>query len=176
VDAETGFPHLVFVGLAGSGKTTIGRGVAERLGREFIDLDQEILRREDRATVGEVFRAHGEAYFRQIESAITEELSRKTSLVIAPGGGWIMTPRSVEMMRRVSYLIYLKVSPETALERIGADVGNRPLLDHPDPLGELRRMLEVRGPKYEDADLIVDADKAPAGELIDQLILRIRPS
>ena len=176
MDAETGFPHLVFVGLAGSGKTTIGRGVAERLGREFVDLDQEILRREDKATVGEVFRARGEAYFRELESAITEELARKTSLVIAPGGGWIMTPRSVDMMRPVSYLIYLKVSPETALERIGADVGNRPLLDHPDPLGELRRMLEVRGPKYEDADLIVDADKLPAGELIDQLILRINPS
>ena len=174
--ADTTFPHLVFVGLAGSGKTTIGRGVAERLGREFVDLDQEILRREEKTTVGDVFRARGEAYFRQLESTITEELSRRSSLVIAPGGGWIMSPRSVEMMRPVSYLIYLKVSPETALERIGADVGNRPLLDHPDPLGELRRMLEVRGPKYDEADLIVDANKLPAAELIDQLILRIRPS
>jgi shikimate kinase len=176
VSAESGHPNLVFVGLAGSGKTTIGRGVADRLGREFVDLDQEILRREGKATVGEVFRARGEAYFRQLEMEITEELARKTSMVVAPGGGWIMTRRSVDVMRPVSLLIYLKVTPEKALERIGADVGNRPLLDHPDPLGELRRMLETRGPKYEDADLVVDAEHLPVGELIDQLIMRIKPS
>ena len=176
MSGETTYPHLVFVGLAGSGKTTVGKGVAARLGREFIDLDQEILRREGKATVGEVFRARGEGYFRQLETEITEELARKTSMVIAPGGGWIMTRRSLDLMQPVSYLIYLKVTPETALARIGADVGNRPLLDHPDPLGELRRMLEVRGPKYEEADLIVDAEGRSADELIDQLILRIRPS
>lgn len=176
MSAETGHPHLVFVGLAGSGKTTVGKGVAARLGREFIDLDQEILRREGKATVGEVFRARGEAYFRQLETEVTEELARKTSMVIAPGGGWIMTRRSLDVMQPVSYLIYLKVTPETALARIGADIGNRPLLDHPDPLGELRRMLETRGPKYEQADLIVDAEQGSPEELIDQLLLRIRPS
>jgi shikimate kinase len=164
------------VGLAGSGKTTIGRGIAGRLGREFIDLDQEILRREGKETVGEIFRGSGEAHFRQIEADITAELARKSSLVIAPGGGWIMTDRSVEAMRSVAYLIYLKVSPETALHRIGVDVGNRPLLDHPDPLGELQRQLEVRGPRYEDADLIVDAEHLSAGEVIDQVIMRIKLS
>jgi shikimate kinase len=174
--AAEGVPHLVLVGLAGSGKTTIGRGLAERLGREFLDIDQEILRREGKSNVGEVFRARGEAYFRQLEADITQELAKKTSMVIAPGGGWIMTPRSVEAMRPVSYLIYLKVAPETALERIGADVGNRPLLDHPDPLGELQHMLAVRGPKYEEADLIVDAGKASATDVIDQLIARIKVS
>ena len=174
--ATEGAPHLVFVGLAGSGKTTIGRGTAERLGREFLDLDQEILRREGKASVGEVFRARGEAYFRQLETDITLELAKRTSLVIAPGGGWIMTPRSVEAMRPVSYLVYLKVTPETALRRIGEDVGNRPLLDHPDPLGELRRMLETRGPKYEGADLVIDAEQGSAAEIIDQLIPRIRLS
>ena len=173
---ETSAPHLVFVGLAGSGKTTIGQGVAARLEREFIDLDQEILRREGMSTVGEVFRARGEAHFRQMETDITQELARRTSLVIAPGGGWIMTQRSLDVMRPVAYLVYLKVSPETALKRIGATVGNRPLLDHPDPLGELRRQLEARGPKYEGADLIVDAEDLSAAELIDQLILRIRLS
>jgi shikimate kinase len=171
-----GVPHLVLVGLAGSGKTTIGRGLAERLGREFLDIDLEILRREGKSNVGEVFRARGEAYFRQLEADITQELAMKTSMVIAPGGGWIMTPRSVEAMRPVSYLIYLKVAPETALARIGADVGNRPLLDHPDPLGELRRMLSVRGPKYEEADLVVDAGQASVAEVIDQLIARIKVS
>ena len=176
MSSEQSAPHLIFVGLAGSGKTTVGRATAERLGRDFIDLDQEILRREGKSNIGEVFRARGEAYFRELEATITEELATRKSLVIAPGGGWIMTRRSLEVMRPVAYLVYLKVSPETALKRIGSDVGNRPLLDHPDPVGELRRMLEVRGPKYEDADLILDADHLSPPEVVDQLMLRIRLS
>jgi shikimate kinase len=176
VDAERGAPHLVFVGLAGSGKTTVGQGVAERLGRPFIDLDQEILKREAKASVGEVFRSRGEEYFRQLEAEVTQELARKTSMVIAPGGGWIMTSRSVDAMRPVAYLIYLKVAPETALARIDADTANRPLLDHPDPVGQLRHQLSVRGPKYEGADLVIDADRLSAAEVIDQVIARIRVS
>lgn len=171
---EIGAPHLVFVGLAGSGKTTVGRGVAERLARPFIDLDQEILRREGRANVGEVFRARGEAWFRQLEADLTIELAGKKGMVISPGGGWIMTQRSLDAMRPVAYLIYLKVSPERALERIGGDRGNRPLLDHPDPVGELRRQLDVRGPKYEEADLVVDAEHVDVEEVISAVVDRFR--
>ncbi len=169
-------PHLVLVGLAGSGKTTVGKGVAEKLGREFIDLDQEIIRREGKPSVGEVFRARGEEYFRQLEADITQELAKQTNMVIAPGGGWIMTPRAVDAMRPVAYLIYLKVTPQTALARIGADTGNRPLLDHPDPVRQLEHQLSVRGPKYEEADLVIDADRLSVGEVVDQVIARIRLS
>jgi shikimate kinase len=176
VSADRGAPHLVFVGLAGSGKTTVARGVADRLGRPFIDLDQEILSREGKASIGEVFRARREEYFRQLEADVTLELARKTSMVIAPGGGWVMTARAVDAMRPVAYLIYLRVTPETALARIGADTGNRPLLDHPDPVGQLRHQLSVRGPKYEEADLVIDAESASVGEVIDQVIARIRLS
>jgi len=171
VGAESGAPHLVFVGLAGSGKTTVGRAVAERLGRTFLDLDQEILRRERVASVGELFQSRGETYFRQMEADLTQALAASRGLVIAPGGGWIMTPGSLEAMQSVAFLIYLKVTPETALARIGADVGNRPLLDHPDPVGELRRQLELRGPKYEQAaDLVIDAEHHSAEEVVDQVI------
>jgi shikimate dehydrogenase len=95
-------------------------------------------------------------------------------MVLAPGGGWIMTPGSLEKMQRVAYLIYLKVSPETALARIGGDVGNRPLVDHPDPVGALRQQLTVRGPKYEEADLIVDTENIDIKEVIDAIALRFK--
>ena len=168
--AEAGAPHLIFVGLAGSGKTTIGRAVAERLGRPFLDLDQEILRREGMATVGDIFRAHGEAAFRRMESDLTQALASRRGLVIAPGGGWIMTPGSLQAMQSVAFLVYLKVTPETALARIGADVGNRPLLDHPNPVGELQRHLEVRGPKYETADLVVDTERLSPSEIVSAVV------
>jgi shikimate kinase len=167
-------PHLVFVGLAGSGKTTVGQGVAERLGRPFLDLDQEILRREGKASVGEVFRSKGEAYFRAMEADLTRELAARPGMVLSPGGGWIMTPGSLEIMRPVSYLVYLRVAPETALSRIGADRANRPLLDHPDPLGELRHQLAVRGPRYDEADLVVDAELIGAEEVISSVVARFR--
>lgn len=172
--AEVGAPHLIFVGLAGSGKTTVGKGVAERLGRPFLDLDQEILRREGKASVGEVFRTRGEAYFRRLEADITTELAGQTGMVISPGGGWIMTPGSLEAMRPVAYLVYLRVTPETALGRIGSDRGNRPLLDHPDPVGELRHQLSIRGPKYEQADMIVDAELIDMEQVIKAVLDRVR--
>jgi len=166
VAADAGAPHLIFVGLAGSGKSTIGRAVAERLGRTFLDLDQEILRREGVANVGELFRARGETHFRQMEADLTHALASSRGLVIAPGGGWIMAPSSLATMQSVAFIIYLKVSPETALARIGSDLGNRPLLDHPDPVGELRRQLETRGPKYEQAaDLVIDAEHLSPDEI-----------
>jgi shikimate kinase len=170
VAADHGVPHLVFVGLAGSGKTTIGRGVADRLGRTFLDLDAEIVRRERAATVGEVFRTRGEAYFRQMEADLTHALASSRGLVIAPGGGWIMTPGSLEAIQAFSYLVYLKVTPETALARIGADRENRPLLDHPDPVGALRQQLEVRGPKYELADLVVDVESLSPDEAVTAVV------
>jgi shikimate kinase len=173
VSAEPNVPHLVFVGLAGSGKTTVGRGVAERLGRAFVDLDQEILQREGKSTVGEVFRSRGEAWFRRAEADLTRELAARPGMVIAPGGGWIMTPGSLETMRPVSYIIYLKVSPETALARIGSDRANRPLLDHPDPVGELRRQLEVRGPRYDEADIVVDSEGLDSQGVIEAVLSRI---
>jgi shikimate kinase len=173
VAADRSAPHLVFVGLAGSGKTTVGRAVAERLGRPFVDLDQEILQREGKATVGEVFRARGEAWFRRLEADLTRELAGKSGMVIAPGGGWIMTPGSLEAMQAVSYLIYLKVSPETALARIGADRSNRPLLDHPDPVGELRQQLNVRGTRYEQADIVVNAEAVAVEEIVASVVAQL---
>ena len=172
-EPDPGAPHLIFVGLAGSGKTTVGRGVAERLGRPFLDLDQEILRRERKSNVGEVFRAKGEAWFRRLEHELTLELAATKGMVIAPGGGWIMTPGSIEAMRPVSYLIYLHVSPEVALARISSDRGNRPLLDHPGAIDELRYQLSQRGPKYDQADLIVDTEHLSPQQVIDTLLAQI---
>jgi shikimate kinase len=174
VSAEAGAPHLIFVGLAGSGKTTVARGVADRLGRSFLDLDQEILRREGMASVTELFAARGEPWFRQMEADLTQALAASRGLVIAPGGGWIMTPGSLQVIQTVAFLIYLRVTPETALERMGAEVGDRPLLAHADPIGELRRQLEVRGPKYEQAaDLVIDTEHLTPAEAIEQVIKRL---
>jgi len=150
-------PHLILVGLPGSGKTTIGQGVAERLGRTFLDLDQEIERREGQS-ISQIFGEKGEPYFRDKEHELTSELKLVGNMVIAPGGGWVANPANISLVRPPSQLIYLRVRPETALKRLGPLRMMRPLLTRPDPLGELKRLLEARHAAYEGADHIVDTE------------------
>jgi shikimate kinase len=148
---------LILVGLPGSGKTTIGQGVADRLGRTFLDLDLEIERREGQS-ISQIFGEKGEPYFRDKEHELTAELKLVGNMVIAPGGGWVANPENVSLVRPPSHLIYLRVRPETALKRLGPLRMMRPLLTRPDPLGELKRLLEARQAAYESADHVVDTE------------------
>ncbi len=150
-------PHVVLVGLPGAGKSTVGQGLAEALNRSFLDLDAEIERREG-ATLPQLFAEKGEPYFRQCERALTEELRLIGNMVLAPGGGWIMDGESVSMLRPPARIIYLKVTPEIALKRLGSEVGTRPLLNRPDPIGELRRLLGQREEAYLTADYAINTD------------------
>src|SRR5262249_52928648 len=131
-------PHVILVGLPGAGKTTVGRAVAEKLSRAFLDLDEEIERRESRR-VSQIFGESGEPYFRQKERALTEELREVGHMVLAPGGGWVGDLDVVRLIRPPGRMIYLKASPELALRRLGADRVKRPLLTRPDPLAEITR-------------------------------------
>jgi len=155
--ADPSKPHLILVGLPGSGKTTIGQAVAERLGRTFLDLDQEIERREGQS-ISQIFGEKGEPYFREKEHELTVELKLVGNMVIAPGGGWVGNPANIALVRPPSHLIYLRVRPETALKRLGPLRAMRPLLTRPDPLGELNRLLAARKASYESSDHVVDTE------------------
>src|SRR5690349_4133367 len=147
-------PHLVLVGLAGAGKSTVGQLLAEALQRDFLDLDVEISRRCG-MSVPEIFGQRGEPYFREQETALTRDLAETGGMVLAPGGGWILGEENRALLCPRARLIYLKVSPEVALHRMGAATANRPLLNRPDPRGELEKLLEARRPLYELAEIAV---------------------
>jgi shikimate kinase len=153
-------PHVVLVGLPGSGKTSVGRALAARLERLFLDFDEEIERREGHP-VSRIFAERGESYFRTLERRLTEEMrDAGGGMVMAPGGGWITVPQVVELLRPPAMVIYLVAQPATALERIGPRRDLRPLLTSPDPLAALTRLLAERGGLYEAAsDLIVDTER-----------------
>jgi shikimate kinase len=150
-------PHLVLVGLPGSGKTTVGALLADRLGKSFLDFDAEIERREG-MPISQVFGQKGEGYFREMEKKLTEELKDVGDMVVSPGGGWIANAEVVAMIRPPAKLIYLRVRPETALKRLGSAVGSRPLLNRPDPLGELTKLFEARRSLYQASDHEVSAE------------------
>lgn len=161
-------PHLILVGLPGAGKTTIGRLVAQRLGRPFLDFDEEIERRES-IRVSEIFANRGEPYFRALERSLTLELADASGMVLAPGGGWMMDPVGVAALRRRGRIIHLLVTPETALQRLsaGPELGSRPLLAAGDPLATLRRLWTEREAAYRAADAVVGTEGVDMQKLIE---------
>lgn len=149
--------HVILVGLPGAGKTTAGRAAARLLGRPFLDFDQEIERREG-LSVAELFALRGEAAFRALERALTEELASGPPMVLAPGGGWVTNPDVVALLRPPGRIIHLRVPPAVALARLGARAATRPLLRVPDPEAALAQLYERRRGLYEAADAVVDVE------------------
>jgi shikimate kinase len=167
-DVKASPPHVILVGLPGVGKTTIGKAAAKHLGRPFLDFDREIERREG-LDVREIFSLKGEEHFRALEFALTEELSITGGMVLSPGGGWITQQKSVELLRSVGRIIYLRASPETVARRLRR-VETRPLLAGRDPLVALQELYEKRRALYETADVVLDTEKLVKQQLIAKLV------
>lgn len=167
--ADPSIPHIILVGLPGSGKTTVGQAVAKQLNRTFLDLDMEIERREGRS-ISQIFGEKGEGYFRQKEREVTEELTLVGNMIVAPGGGWIGNPENVTLVRPPSKLVYLRVTPQTALKRLGPTRMMRPLLTRPDPLGELTKLLDARKAAYESADFVVSTELFDLQRVIQKVV------
>jgi shikimate kinase len=161
------------VGLPGSGKTTVGEGAAKALGRPFLDLDREIERRQG-TSIAQIFAERGEYQFRQFEQQLTEELRGSAGMILSPGGGWITSPENVALLRPPARIIYLRVRPETALRRMGPERASRPMLFRPDPLVELRKLLEARRKAYETANFTVETEFHSVQEVINKVCDLVR--
>jgi shikimate kinase len=169
---DPGKPHVVLVGLPGSGKSTVGPLVAQKLGRSFLDFDMEIERREG-MPVSQIFGERGEAGFRQLERRITEELRELGNMVVAPGGGWVTDPQVVALIRPPAKLVYLRVRPETAIQRLRGVMGGRPLLNRPDPLGEMNKLFEARRAMYQSADFEIGTELKTAQQVTDEIVAKV---
>lgn len=165
--------RVVLVGLMCAGKSTVGRLLARRLGWDFVDFD-EVIQRDQGASISEIFRERGERYFRSLEAELTRGLAAKRETVLAPGGGWISQPDLVERLRPSSLIVWLRVAPEVALERHHAQAGAaRPLLAVDDPVQRLRELLAARAPFYRTADLSVETDRRRPAELVEDIVAAV---
>jgi shikimate kinase len=149
---------IFLTGFMGSGKTTVGRLLAGRLGRPFIDLDLEIERREGRS-VADLFAVSGEAGFRAAESKALQALDQGPGPVVATGGGIVLDPENRALMSRCGVRVWLRCPLDELVRRL-ADAGGRPLWTG--DRGELERLLGERTPCYAEAEVAVDATASPA--------------
>jgi shikimate kinase len=160
--------NVFLVGPMGSGKSAVGRLLAGRLGLEFIDSDHEIEARTG-VDIPYIFEKEGEAGFRLREREVLDELTRLAGVLVATGGGAVLDPETRARLRSRGCVVYLRTSAEQQLARTRRSA-NRPLLQTPDPLGTLQRLLQERAPLYEtSADLTVDTDGRKVKTVVDEI-------
>lgn len=160
--------NIVLMGFMGTGKTTVGRLLASRLGRPFVDMDAVIEAREGRA-ISAIFAKEGEAHFRKLERALAVELAGRAGQVIATGGGVVLNPDNVTDFRRTGIVVCLTAPPETILRRVAGDA-HRPLLEDGEKTERIRRLLEVRRPFYEALPHRLDTAGSAPEALVERLL------
>jgi shikimate kinase len=154
--------NLCLTGMMGAGKSTVARELAQRLNRRMVDTDDE-LRRWTGRSIPELFAAHGEAGFRDLERQVIEELATFHDLVIALGGGVVLRDDNVASLLLTGVVIHLDVAPEVLVERLRDEATDRPLLAGDDLEARIAEMYAARDGRYRDvADLTLDASRPPA--------------
>jgi shikimate kinase len=152
--------NIYLVGMMGTGKSAVGRPLAEALGYRFIDADA-VLEQAAGRTIPEIFASDGEAGFRALETAVLGQISGWHSLVVATGGGVVTRPENWGHMHQ-GVVVWLDAPAELLLQRLGADPTPRPLMQAADPAARLETLLAERRPLYAQADLtILQAGEPP---------------
>jgi shikimate kinase len=160
--------NIFLVGMPGAGKTTIGRQLARRYDKRFVDADHEI---EARTGVGIplIFEIEGESGFRRREAAMIDELTREAGVVLATGGGAVLSADNRRCLQSRGTVIYLRVAPSFLAERTSHD-RHRPLLQVADPLARLEELYAQRDPLYREvADIVVDGGRANATAVVRRI-------
>jgi shikimate kinase len=164
--------NLYLVGFMGTGKTTIGRMVAQRLQFQLLDSDHEIERAENMA-IPEIFATKGEAAFRVLEKRFVESGHAKTGCVVACGGGLVVQPGMLAALQARGVVICLHASLETILKRTAAN-RNRPLLNVEDPMDRIRTLYLQREPIYKRSGSVILTDSRPAGDIVAHVLRTYR--
>lgn len=166
--------NIFLVGPMGVGKSTIGKKLAKKLGKKFVDSDREVEKRTG-AAIRLIFDLEGEQGFRERESKLVDELTQDNGIVLATGGGVVLSAANRDLLTSRGTVVYLLASPELLVKRTSHD-HNRPLLDTTDRLGKIRTLLNERQSLYEEiADLSLTVDKMAIKEIIEKIADFIRP-
>jgi len=160
--------NIVITGFMGTGKTSVGRELARRLGRKFVDMDEVLVKRLG-TSIGEVFRQHGEGLFRRQEARLVAELGRQKGLVIATGGGTVLLPENRQDLSRNGELICLESAPEVVIRRLEVP-GDRPLILEGKPRERIYRLLELRRGSYAMVPRHIDTSHLTVYQVVERIL------
>lgn len=164
--------NVFFIGLMGAGKTTVGRAVARRLDRPFFDSDHEIEARTG-VRVPLIFEHEGEEGFRQRESIAIDELTQRSGVVLATGGGAVLRAENRAWLRCRGTVIYLRAQPHDLWLRTRRDK-NRPLLQTEDPRAKLEALFTVRDPLYREcAHFVIETGRPSVNGLVNMVLMQL---
>jgi len=159
--------NIVLMGFMGTGKSCVGKILAERLGMTFLDMDEMIVERAKKP-IPRIFAEHGEAHFRALERELARGLSARHGLVIATGGGIVLDPHNVKDLSRTGLVVCLSATPEAIEARVGHDT-NRPLLAGGDKRQKITALLAARAPLYAAIPAQVETTDLTVDEVVDQV-------
>ena len=160
--------NIVLTGFMGTGKTTIGRALAKKLQMRLVDIDEEI-EKEQKMSINDIFSRHGEPHFRDIETAMIQELSRDKNIIISTGGGAVLRDENMEALKENGIIFCLNATAETILERTGRSK-DRPLLKVENPKEKITELLAYRRPFYERAGIMIETDGKTPLEVMQEIV------
>ena len=166
--------NIALIGFMGTGKTTVGRVLAEKLRRSFVELDSLVEQKAGKS-IPDIFQQDGETAFRELEIEVTKEVSKDKNLVIACGGGLVLNKINIDCLRESARVVYLTASPKVILKRVSGEAGERPLLNVPDRASEIQELLGFRKSFYERAaDITIDTSKLDINSVAEQIISKLK--
>lgn len=166
--------NIALIGFMGVGKTAVGRALAKKLNKRFVELDSLIEQKAGRS-IPDIFQQDGEIAFRELEIEVTKEVATGKNLVIACGGGIVLNKINIDRLRQEAIIVHLTASPQVILKRTSGDGIRRPLLEVADPALTVRELLKFRRPCYERAsDIKIDTSKLDINTVVEPIISKIR--
>ena len=166
--------NIALIGFMGTGKTAVGKALAKKLDKKFIELDLLIEQKAGKP-IPDIFQQDGEIAFRELEIAVTRQVAADNNSVIACGGGIVLNKINIDRLRESSRMVYLTASPLAILRRTSGEPGQRPLLEVDNPTHAIREMLKQRKPFYEGAaDITVNTSRLNINAVADEIISRLK--
>ena len=164
--------NLALIGFMGTGKTSVGRLVADALRFDFLDTD-ELIEEFTGRSITDIFAKDGEAAFRALEKKVVEQLAEKNKTVISTGGGLPTNPENISKLKANALVVCLWASPKKIWERVRHQA-HRPLLRDADPQKKIAELLAAREPFYRQADVLVNTDLRSPREVAQQIVLQFK--
>lgn len=160
--------NIVLVGFMGTGKSAVGRVIAQKLEFHFIDTD-DVIEQTSKAKISDIFAEHGEDYFRDLESQAVKSVALMKNQVVATGGGVVLRSSNIDLLRTGGPIFCLTATPKAIWDRVRSS-RSRPLLRGPEPLKKIETLLDKRAPYYALADHQIETTGVSVDRVADEII------